>query len=288
MIKEYPDPVALGTKIFIYGVIVIILLTVIFGTLYTIPAGYKGVLLTFNKPSEVAKGEGLHFKIPIVQSVIKMDVRTQKYESKLSAASKDLQNLQTEIAINYRIVPESVVELYRTVGIDYADKVIVPVEAEANKYSSAQFNAEELIQQREKVRELMLSNLREKLQPRGIVVEDISIINFEFSKSFTESIETKVVASQQKLKADMDLQRIRVEAEQKIAQAGAEAESLRLQKQQITPELLQLRQIEVQSKALDVQSKAIDKWNGGLPQVTGNNIPFINVDIKPITSNNGI
>jgi len=261
----------------VFGFLSLVLIVLLFNSFYIIQAGQRGVLLTFGNPDLTPKAEGLHFKIPLVQKIVKMDIRTSKYESKLSAASKDLQDLQTDIAINYRIESEKVVELYRTVGVDYVTKVIMPIEAEANKYASAQFAAEELIQQREKVRELMLNSLKEKLEPRGIIVEDISIINFEFSESFSASIEAKVVASQQKLKADMDLQRIRVEAEQKITQAGAEAESLRLQKQQITPELLQLRQIEVQSKSLDVQSKAIDKWNGILPQITGGATPFVNM-----------
>ena len=112
--------------------------------------------------------------------------------------------------------------------------------------------------------------LGEWLDLRGIMVDEVSITNFAFSDSFNDAIEAKVTAEQLKLKADRDLERIKIEKEQKITQAEAEAEALRLQKQEVTDELLTLRQIEV-------QRLAIEKWNGVLPSVTGGAMPFIDV-----------
>jgi regulator of protease activity HflC (stomatin/prohibitin superfamily) len=107
---EYIDPsIKMIKTIAGYSFLALVLLIIFFGAWYTIPAGHKGIVLTFNKPSEVAKGEGLHFKIPIIQSVIKMDTRTTKYEADLTAASKDLQDVSTKIAINYHLSPDSVV-----------------------------------------------------------------------------------------------------------------------------------------------------------------------------------
>jgi predicted nucleic acid-binding protein len=220
------DAIKYGIKIGSYIFLSIILLTIMLGTLYTIPAGYKGILLTFNKPSDVAKGEGLHFKIPLVQSVIKVDTRTIKYEADLTAASKDLQDVNTKIAINYHLSPDSVVEVYRGIGVDYAAKIIYPLEQESNKAATAQFNAGELITKREEVKTNMETLLREKLAPRGIVVESISIIDFKFSPSFSQAIENKVTQEQNALAAKNKLEQIKYEAEQRVTQAKGEAEAI--------------------------------------------------------------
>lgn len=269
----------------VLGILALIIIIALFGSIYTIQAGSRGVLLTFGKPNMIAKTEGLHFKIPIVQSIIKMDVKTQKYEVlKTSAASKDLQIVTTDVTVNYYVNPDSVPTIYRDVGINYQDKIISPAVQEVVKASTATYTAEELITKRPEVKEKIDIGLRERLRDFGINVQQVSITNFDFSLEFNKAIEQKVTATQLKLKAEQDLQRIKIEAEQKIAQASAEAEALRLQKQQITPELIQLRQIEVQSKALDVQKEAIAKWNGISPQtlITGegnsNVFPFFQVN----------
>jgi regulator of protease activity HflC (stomatin/prohibitin superfamily) len=251
-----------------------ILIILLFGTFYTIPAGYRGVLLTFGAPSMNAKGEGLHIKIPLVQQVVKMEVRTQKYQSDLTAASRDLQDVKTTIAINYHLIPSEVPKIYQAIGYDYSERLIQPLESETNKQATALYEAQELIQMRDKVRTTMVESLKEKLEPRGIIIEEVSIVNFEFSKAFTDSIELKMVAQQLKLKADNDLLRIEVEAAQKVVSATAEAEALRLQKEQISPDLIKLRQIEV-------QKSFIDKWEGKLPLVYssggGGLNPFIDI-----------
>jgi len=270
-------------KLIVYGILLLFFGALLYSTVYTIPAGYRGVVLTFGKPSVVATGEGLNFKIPFVQSVVKMDTRTQKYEASLTAASADLQDVNTKIAINYHLSPESVPELYRTIGVNYADKIIYPLEQESNKAATAQFNAVELITKREAVRENMKTTLRDKLASRGIIIEDISIVDFAFSASFSQAIENKVTQEQNALAAKNKLEQIKYEAQQTVTKATAEAEALRLKKQSITPELVQLSQIEVQSKALDVQKEAIAKWNGVMPQVTGGATPFISLGTLPIS-----
>ena len=268
----------------VLGVLLIIGI-LLFSCFYIISAGERGVLLTFGKVDLEAKGEGLHFKLPLVQEIIKMDVKTLKYEADLTAASRDLQDVNTKIAINYHIVPESVPEIYRNIGINYADKVIYPYEQETNKAITSQFTAEELITKRDSVRERMKAELKEKLQGRGIIIEEISIVNFAFSPSFSQAIEMKVTAEQNALAAKNKLEQVRYEAEQITVKAGAEAEALRLKKQSITAELVQLSQIEVQSKALDVQLKAIEKWDGKLSLVSSSSSGGLNtfIDISKLT-----
>lgn len=257
----------------------------IFGCFYIIKAGERGVILTLGKLSEDAKEPGLHFKMPFLQKVVKMDVRTQRYDADASAASKDLQVVTGKIAVNYHLVPESTPRIYEKLKLDYQTKIIQPLEQEVVKSVTAKFTAEELITKREEVRLHIKDALYERLVPRGIIVEEVSIVNFDFSKSFNEAIEQKVTAEQLKLKAERDLERIKIEKEQTITQAQAQAEALRLQKQEVTDQLVKLREIEVQSKALDVQSKAIEKWNGILPTTTGGAVPFINVNPTQPDSN---
>jgi regulator of protease activity HflC (stomatin/prohibitin superfamily) len=270
---------------FFYGAVSFLLLSFIFMSFYTIDAGERGIVLTFGNPNMIPKSEGLHFKIPLIQKVIKMDVKTLKYEAELSAASRDLQTVTTKIAINYRISPESSPEIYKTIGTNYADKIIYPTEQEVNKATTSKFTAEELITKREIVREEMKGLLQEKLSSRNIIVEEVSIINFDFSKTFNDAIEAKVTAEQQALAAKNKLEQVRYEAEQTIARASAEAEALRLKKQLITPELVQLSQIEVQSKSLDVQREAISKWDGQMPNtlLSGSNSILPTLQIQQTT-----
>jgi regulator of protease activity HflC (stomatin/prohibitin superfamily) len=242
---------------------VLIILSFVSGFFYIVNAGERGVMLTWGDASTIPKSEGLGFKMPIAQRVVKMSIQTQKYEASATAASKDLQIVTAKIVTNYHLIGDQVPRLYREIGIDYADKVIQPMEQEVVKATTAQYTAEELITKREDVRQAIKNVMTDRLQERGIVVEEISITDFDFSPSFNQAIEAKVTAEQLKLKAERDLERIKIEKEQKIAQAQAEAESLRLQKQEITPELLTLR--------------AIEKWNGVTPIVVGGGIPFIDI-----------
>jgi regulator of protease activity HflC (stomatin/prohibitin superfamily) len=142
---------------------------------------------------------------------------------------------------------------------------------ESFKAAAARYTAEELISKREALKTEVRNYLRDRLKVFGIIVVELSITDFEFSQEFNKAIESKQTAEQNALRAKRDLDRIRVEAEQKIASARAEAESLRLQRQVISPELIQLRQIEA-------QIKAIEKWDGKMPNVTGGAVPFIQVE----------
>jgi len=259
------DPIKIaGKTIFIIG-FVILLIIALFGSFYTVDAGQRAVLLTWGKPADVSYESGLHFKIPLAQKAVKFDIKTQKYEAEASAASKDLQTVTAKIAINYHILPEQVIALYKEVGVDYAIRVMQPLEQEIVKATTSKFTAEELITKRELVREDIKSTLKERLAPRGIVVEEVSITNFDFSKSFNEAIEAKVTAEQQALAAKNKLEQIKFEAEQKVTSATAEATSLRIQSEALkeSKDILQLR--------------AIEKWDGKMPIVVGGATPFIDV-----------
>nr|WP_294838163.1 prohibitin family protein [uncultured Methylotenera sp.] len=237
-----------------------------------INAGNRGVITTFGKVNPTVLEEGLHFRIPIMQQVAEINVQIQKGEGDGDAASRDLQQVHAKIALNYHLIPNRVAETYQAIGDlnSVGDRIIIPAVQEATKATTAKYTAEELISKRPEVRDQISQFMRDRLLRHGIQIDEFSIVNFRFSESFNQAIEAKTTAEQLKLKAERDLERIRVEAEQKIASAKAEAESLRLQKQEITPDLLKLREIENQRVALE-------KWDGRLPQVTGGSVPLINI-----------
>ncbi len=268
-----------GIKNFIKGAVLIFILFLLFTTLrpfIIIGAGERGVVLNFGAVQDKVLDEGIHLRIPIMQRIIVIDVRVHKSQTDAEAASKDLQDTHSTIAVNYHILPEMANKVYQQIGKEYKERIIDPAVQEVVKAVTARYTAVELITQREKVRSEIKTLLLERLKPYNIVVDDFSIVNFKFSQQFTQAIESKQTAEQFALRAQRDLERIKIEAQQKITQAQAEAEALRIQKQNVTPELIQLRQIEV-------TAKAVEKWNGILPQVTSDTIPFIDVKSLGVT-----
>lgn len=255
--------------VFIIGIALFIML--FFRPWVQIGAGERGVLLDFGAVQENVLGEGLHLIVPIMQKVAVMDVKVQKATTDAAAASSNLQDVNSTVAINYHIIPDKANIVYQTIGIDFKERIIDPAVQEVVKAVSARYSAEELITKRSAVSDAMKATLTERLQANNIAVDAFSIVGFSFSKIFMEAIESKQTAEQLALKANRDLERIKIEAEQKITAAKAEAESLRLQRANISPDLIELRKIEA-------NMKAIDKWNGILPQVTGSGaMPLIGV-----------
>ncbi|MCB1199064.1 MAG: prohibitin family protein [Leptospiraceae bacterium] len=254
----------------VLGVVALVIILVL-NPFVVIGAGERGIILNFGAVSDNILGEGLHFRMPIVQRVVPIDVKVKKKETNSAAASKDLQNTQSVIALNYHLDPGKVNKIYQELGLEFEDRIISPAVQEVVKAVTAKFTAGELITQREEVGKEIRDQLRDRLAPFSIIVDALSIIDFQFSEQFVQAIESKIAAEQFALKAKQDLERIKIEAEQKITSARAEAEGLRLQKGNVTRELVQLRQIEA-------TLKAIEKWNGQLPKVTGGAMPFVNVD----------
>lgn len=248
---------------------IILIFIVLTGTFYIIPAGDRGVLLTFGKPSMDAKDEGLHIKWPLIQSVKKMDVKILRFDAPASAASKDLQIVSTEVTVNYRLKPESVPEMYQQIGLNYQDKIIVPAVQEVVKAVTAQFTAEELITKRPAVKDAIDVALKERLFKSDIIVSEISITDFDFSEQFNMAIEQKVTAEQNALAAKNRLEQTKYEAQQQVVAAQGQADAQALLAKAVNTQTLEYQ-------ALLNQKAAIDKWSGNLPTfVSGGNMPFI-------------
>jgi regulator of protease activity HflC (stomatin/prohibitin superfamily) len=268
MIKKGPTRLMV-----IVGVIIFIL--IFFRPWVQVGAGQRGIVLNFGAVQEQVLEEGLHLRIPVMQEIVLMDVKVQKAETDAAAASADLQDVSSRVALNYHIVPDKANIVYQKIGVQFKERIIDPAILEVVKAVTARYTAEELITKRPAVSEAMRLALMDRLIVNNIAVDAFSIVIFSFSKIFTEAIESKQTAEQLALKAKRDLDRIKIEAEQKITAARAEAESLRLQRANISPDLIELRKIEA-------NMKAIEKWNGVLPQATGGGaIPLIGLGDTP-------
>ncbi|MDZ4221414.1 MAG: prohibitin family protein [Patescibacteria group bacterium] len=267
MYGTYQQPSPATIKRFVGRVLVaLIALIIIFGMFGTVGAGERGVVLQFGAVQDKIFGEGLYVKVPLIQRVVKMDVKIQKDEIPASAASKDLQVVTSKIALNYHLAPDSVNHVWQDVGKDYNSRIIAPAIQEAVKAVTARFTAEELITKREQVKEEIKANLSERLLESAIIVDEFNIIDFDFSKAFNDAIEQKVTAEQLKLKAERDLERIVIEKEQQITQAEAKAQAILIEAQALrtNPQVVELRWIE--------------KWDGKTPQYWGSASPFIGIN----------
>ncbi len=260
------------TRAVVVVVPVALLLTLAKDSVVVVPAGHRAVIFDkFHGVKQVSLREGFNFIMPFVQEAILFDIRVSKAEFDSTAASKDLQIVHTKVALNFHPDADTIHELFRNVGTDYATKIIHPAVQEAVKATTALYTAEELITRREEVKKHIQELLQRQSAPLRIQITETYITDFDFSQGFAQAVEAKQIAEQQAFKAKRDLDRIRIEAEQKIAQARAEAESLKMQREAITPNLIELRRVET-------QKLAIDKWDGRLPQMMlGNTTPMIDV-----------
>jgi prohibitin 2 len=219
--------------------VVLILASIIFGSFTTVPAGNRGVVIRFSAVTGTILDEGLQFKLPFIDSVVKMSVQTQKYEVDAASASRDLQDVNTTIALNYKLDPGQAAEVYRTLGTEFIDRIAAPAIQETVKQVTARYNAEDLILRRDEVKNDITTTLSTRLLERGIITEAVSITEFKFSATFTAAIEAKVSAEQAVFEAKNKLERVKVEAQQaeeeakgvanaRIAQANGEAEYIRV------------------------------------------------------------
>lgn len=270
-LDEIKNAIEKGPLRFVLFVVAVLFLIFGLKPWVQIGAGERGIVMNFGAVQDQVLNEGIHFRMPIMQTIILMDVKIQKAITDAASASSDLQDVDLSVALNYHIIPEKANLVYQTIGVQFKDRIIDPAIQEVMKAVSARYTAEELITKRPAVSIEMQEALTSRLMASNISVDAFSIVSFSFSQKFTDAIEAKQTAEQNALKAKRDLDRIKVEAEQTIAAATAEAEALRLQKMNISPDLIELRKIEA-------NLKAIEKWDGILPQVTGAGaIPFIGV-----------
>jgi prohibitin 2 len=273
---RFPGRFPSGNKIKIAAAVitVIIIIVVMAESIAIVEAGHRGVVLYLGAVENRVLGEGVHFIIPFLEQVIQMEVRTQKFQAEATAASNDLQEVQTVIALNYRIDPQEVNDIYQVLGVNYADRVISPTIQEAVKASVAKFNAEELITKRETAKSVIADAIRSTLAANGIQAQNTFITDFQFSEAFATQIEQKVVAFQKFLTEQNNLRAVEVVANQTAAQAEGAA---RANVERATGEAAAINTITEQLRQSPeyLQWQAITKWNGQMPYALGSSgVPF--------------
>ncbi len=247
---------------------IILVLAIAASSLVIVEAGHTGVVVTLGSVDEGVLQEGIHLKIPFIQQVIKINNRITKLEVSTEAFSKDLQTVSTTLAINYRVDTEMSYSIYKNIGASYEDVLVVPAVNEVLKAITAKYTAEESVTNRSLISDGLIEGLNGKLNPSGLYITDVNIINFDFSEAFITAIEEKQVAQQQLLKAETEKQtaitNAEAEAEAVRIKAEAQAEANKILSESLTEEIIDYNKVE--------------KWNGELPMVTGDADPFISLD----------
>lgn len=257
----------------IVGIIVALLfLIAAYNSYYIVEPGFTALQLRFGKIVTVAEHAGLHYKLPFVDTVVLIDRKINKAVIETTALSHDLQSLSVGVAVNYQI--QDPFKLYQDIGTNFMNVIIDPFTQESVKVVIANFTAEDIIQRRQEAKQRVIDELRSRLEKRFIQLIDFNFTHLDFSPDFIHAVEEKQIAEQHAKTAKNLTEKVKEEAVQTKTRAEAEAYSLKIKKEAAaSSELIQLMKIEA-------QLKAIDKWDGVLPRMTGNQIPFISVDSK--------
>jgi len=261
------------------GVVLLLLVSLLWGTFVIVPAGSRGVVLWWGSVENRIMNEGLNFKVPLAETVMKVDVRVQPHPFReIDASSKEYQIVKMTGMMNFHINPGFVNDLYQKVGLDFANKVIDPAFNDFVKEVVPMYPIGEILPKREEIRQTAMKKLGNNLARYHIIVDDIYFANIRFSPEYEKAIEAKQVAQQQVETQRQVLAQREIEAQQKVATAKGEAESIFVVAQE------QAKANEVLAHSLTpilVSYKSIERWNGVLPQVSGGAVPFIEVGKMP-------
>jgi len=234
-----------------------------------VDTGYRGVKTSFGRVVDGPLTEGIYFYNPFAYGIVQLDTRIQIVDGQASAYTKDVQQTELKYVMNYSLKPDSVVNVYQTIGLDWANKIVIPV-VEANiKEVIGLYEAVDLIANREKAKQNILSQIREELDSKGVTAVNLEISNIDYSPEFEQAVEAKVTAIQRAAEAKNKTVQVQEEANQKVIAAKAEAESMQIRSQALS-----------QNRGL-VEYEAVQKWNGVLPvYMMGETIPFVNLNPK--------
>ncbi len=242
----------------------VVIIVFMFESVVVVQAGHRGVVLYVGAVENRVLGEGIHFIVPFAEQVIQMEVRTLKFQADATAASNDLQEVQTTIALNYHISPSQANIIYQQLGADYTDRIIAPTIQESVKASVAKFNAEELITKRATAKALIAQTIGDTLSARNIVVETVFITDFAFSQAFASQIESKVVAFQKFLTEQNNLKAVQVVANQTVVQAQAAARA-NVAKANGESQAIKIITVQLKQSPAYLQWLSINRWNGQMP-----------------------
>ena len=222
-----------------------------------VPAGERGVLMRFGAVEEQILQEGLHAIVPLAQSVKLLSVRVQTFSMNTEAASRDLQDVAVEVAVNWRINPDQVNHLYQLIGDinQITHSIIRPCIEDSIKAVLASYTAEQLVTERGAVKQAIHDVLAERLDHYQLQLDAVDLLQVDFSERFREAVEAKQVAEQEAKRAEFEAIRAQRQADAKVFLARGQAQSQQLLQASLTPAIL--------------EHEAIEKWNGHLPLVIG-------------------
>jgi len=281
MFRDKAGNIAVG-KIVLTVVVLLLLFVIATSSFVVIPAGHTGVVLTFGRVGDTALQEGLHFKVPFMQQIVTIDNRIVKLEVTTESFSKDLQTISCVVAVNYRVSKDQSQAIYKEIGLGFEDVLITPAVNEVLKAVTAEYTAIELVGSRAEVSVLLNEGLNEKLNAYGIHVNELNIINWDFSEEYIAAVEAKQVAEQNLIKT-------RTEQEQALVIANTEAEKRVIAAQAEADEIKLLAEANAESNRIITESiteslieyQTVQKWDGKLPTVMSNGTDTL-IDI-PIT-----
>jgi len=250
----------------LFGTIILIAVFVVFSSFYTIRSTERGVLSTFGKMNDDVIEDGLHFKIPFIQTVKKVNIQQKKFDGKENSYTRDVQTSEVEYTINYDLVRENVTKLMKNVGDDYHNRIVVPFIRSAMKEAFGNFAATEIVENRDAVRREIEAQLRRTLDSNYFKNIQFQLVDIDFDDDFENAIKEKQVAEQNALKAKNVTIQVEEQAKQTKIKAEADAEAMRIKANALerNPKL--------------VNYEAVQKWDGKMPQyMLGNSVPFIDL-----------
>ena len=260
-----PNAKKIGRYI-LWGVLILLAILIFFSSFYTIRSTERGVLSTFGKMSDEVIDDGLHMKIPFIQTIKRVNVQQKKHDGKEDSYTKDVQTSEVEYTINYDLVRENVSKLMKNVGEDYHNRIVVPFIRSAMKEAFGNFAATEIVENRDAVRREIENTLRRTLDSNYFHNIQFQLVDIDFDDDFETAIKEKQVAEQNALKAKNVTIQVEEQAKQTKIKAEADAEAMRIKANALerNPKL--------------VNYEAVQKWDGKMPQyMLGNSVPFIDL-----------
>lgn len=258
---------------FLFAGYALVAATIIFGSFFTVPEGQKALITTFGRASNTIYGAGMHIKAPLIQSVKRFDVKTIRADYKTQTYTKDIQTAELRVSYTYNLIANDIVETYRVYDNDWQERILYPNLEQALKSEVGTWNADTMVANRDKVAENVLRSLQERMisHKYPVAVTNFQLINIDYSNQFEQSIEKKVIAEQAALEEANRTKQIEQKAHQKVVDAKAEAESMR-----------------IRAKALEqnpklVSYEAVQKWDGRLPQIIAGDGSTPILDLRSIT-----
>ncbi len=279
---------ARALKIVKIGMSFVVALVMLQSSMYTVEQGERGVVLRFGKMTSV-EDAGLHFKLPFMDSVRKMSVRTQKAGLKLPVYSKDVQGADVELSVNFALDPARAGDVYATAGLDYATRIVMPQLMAKPKDVFGKYNAVNIVQNREKLAAEIKKELDGHFDGTGIFIQSVQLENIDFSDSYERSVEERMKAEvevqkiqqnleRERINADMVRTRAKGEADAKLAQAEADAKAVEIRGRAEAEAILAKAKAMAQNPDY-IRLIQAERWNGELPRtmVPGASVPMLNL-----------